>query len=469
MFSVVSTYLFTRLIPSEEYGVFGIVLAINGPIGVVLTEWLTQPIGRYYAEYYEKDQLDIYKESVVTLIYVVLLILAILAVLTTFALLIFFGFIPRPLVFAGALVALVVQSLFAIGIRMLPVSMQSKPYAVSLSVSSGLSVGISFFLISSFGANAAWLLWGPALAQLVLLPYVYNHLHLPLLKSFSNICSSPTELTMTVRRFGRYGIPMTIWFFASSLLDMADRYVIQISEGSTSVAIYTVNYGLITQSVRLITGPFWAASIPILLFLWAQHDSDRIRKTLEHFSDIYVILGCMLLGGVALIGEPLVKMLVGPEFREGYVILLPVLAGQLIWGLSILGNKGVELAEKPHLMVLSVLCAAVVNLVLNLLFIPQFGYIAAAYTTLVGYLVYLVLIWFQSRRFVMWHIPWLSFLTSVTTSVCSIVFSRVLVSSHHMSSVSMVLLAAILFLVAYGGITTLLRRQTVLAFLTNFQ
>jgi O-antigen/teichoic acid export membrane protein len=49
-----------------------------------------------------------------------------------------------------------------------------------------------------------------------------------------------------------------------------------------------------------------------------------------------------------------------------------------------------------------------VNIVLNFILVPEFGYQGAAVSTLVGYALYPVLVYRIARRYLEWRIPWRS-------------------------------------------------------------
>ena len=57
-------------------------------------------------------------------------------------------------------------------------------------------------------------------------------------------------------------------------------------------------------------------------------------------------------------------------------------------------------------MLLLVLATACVNIVLNFILIPKFGYKGAAYATCASYIVYPFLVHFTTRSRIPWRIPW---------------------------------------------------------------
>ena len=50
----------------------------------------------------------------------------------------------------------------------------------------------------------------------------------------------------------------------------------------------------------------------------------------------------------------------------------------------------------------------VIKIILNVLLIPRYGYMAAAITTFICFLIYPILVYFGSKSDIKWNIPWLS-------------------------------------------------------------
>ena len=111
-------------------------------------------------------------------------------------------------------------------------------------------------------------------------------------------------------------------------------------------------------------------------------------------------------------------LLLGMPFRDGHTIMPIILAGASVWGLSMLVHKGLELQEKTGVMLGLVMVSATINIVLNLLFVPEYGYQAAAVTTFVSYLAYPVLVYVITNRSGLgWRIPWRTIIRTVAASL----------------------------------------------------
>jgi len=106
--------------------------------------------------------------------------------------------------------------------------------------------------------------------------------------------------------------------------------------------------------------------------------------------------------------KPILTVLSTPKYYEGAKILPLVALGTFFLGLNQRFGKGLSLCKKTRFFMYSLIISGSLNLGLNLLFIPKYGYIAAAATTLISYAFLLLLTIVFSRRFFAWKFPFRS-------------------------------------------------------------
>jgi O-antigen/teichoic acid export membrane protein len=205
-----------------------------------------------------------------------------------------------------------------------------------------------------------------------------------------------------VKRFVNYGMPLMLWFLSAQLLRIGDRYVIQFFCGAEDVGVYSANYNLAASIAGFMSEPIMAAAFPIIMYMWADKRKEEVKKCLEKITELYVVLGFFSLGVIMVGGKVLLAKILGNNFRQGADVYLPVVAGIIICQAALIGQKSLELTENTRMMFVFSLISAVVNIVLNILTVPFFGYIAAAYTTLVSYLLYAAMIWKYSKKNFEW-------------------------------------------------------------------
>jgi O-antigen/teichoic acid export membrane protein len=114
----------------------------------------------------------------------------------------------------------------------------------------------------------------------------------------------------------------------------------------------------------------------------------------------------LVVGVLALFSADVARLLLGPEFREGHRVLPIAMAGSVAWQLGLYAQKPLEFAGRVRTVLAISVVAAASNVAINVVMVPRFGYVAAAYATLVAYAVYALLAAFAARRVLRWAMRW---------------------------------------------------------------
>lgn len=93
----------------------------------------------------------------------------------------------------------------------------------------------------------------------------------------------------------------------------------------------------------------------------------------------------------------LFKYFIGAEFREGLVVVPILLIANLLLGIYVNLSVWYKLSDRTGLGAWVSLAGAGVTVALNILLIPQYGYIGAAWATLVCYGFMVLLSWGLGR------------------------------------------------------------------------
>lgn len=173
------------------------------------------------------------------------------------------------------------------------------------------------------------------------------------------------------------GLPLIVHSIAKYILDASDRILIGFFLGASAVGIYGVVYNL--SSISLV---FWTAINSALIpFMFENIKNKKISVvsnvviTLLFF---YAII-CVIL---MLLAPEIVNLLAGSNYSSAVYLVPPIAAGVFFTSLYNLYSNLLLYKERTNYIMCATLSAAVVNVVLNCICIPIFGYIAAAYITL---------------------------------------------------------------------------------------
>ncbi len=181
-------------------------------------------------------------------------------------------------------------------------------------------------------------------------------------------------------------VPLIVHTLANTILSTSDRVMIQHMCGSESTAYYSIAY-----SSAMVVAVLWSAInqawAPWCYEMMHQKKEKNINKVAK---PILLIFSTGVLV-VVLIAPELLYVMGGKAYLQAVYVIPPVLIGyiaQMLYTLYV----NIESYNKKQLQIMcGTLIAAVINVILNLICIPRFGYIAAAYTTLVGYIALLFL------------------------------------------------------------------------------
>lgn len=408
--SLASVSVFTRIFDSAQYGRFALVVATVSLSCLVLSGWIQQSILRYLPQHAARGNTGEFSAKTKGLL--AALNSAVAAVLVAA----YYGasprlgpfeplFLPAVLLLVAEIALLNLNTLFQAGLR-------SGAYAGFRIAGALFRFGGAVLVVLFFRRSVTGLILGMALGQvLVVLPMWWVAGRVP--------GRRPPAMRMDralVRSFFSYGMPVIGWTLGGQLLSLSDRYIIGVYRGAAEVGVYSASYNLVAMGFGLVATPLLMAAHPIIMNAWQRMRREDVPGAIRSFSRYYLLAALPVVAVVSVLGREIVQLLVGEAFHEGYRVVPWVLGGTAAWGLAMYGHKGFELLEQTGRMFALVAVSAVVNVVLNLLFVPRFGFVAAAVSTFVGYALYPVLVWFVSRSGLRWELPWRTALVAAVSA-----------------------------------------------------
>jgi len=398
--------VFTRIFGASSFGQFMLVLGVANLIIMIGGQWFQQPLGRYLsAAILEEEQIKIKYAA----LYSLGLILVFLFILFTLLFIFFINTYSKnewmPF-FIPTCIFVVSYIAFNTFQAVLTAEMRAGEFSLFKSLDGIFRLIFALVIVFFIDRNASGLMWAFAFSALTLAIFQYIKLDLPGLRSVLNnlILNGLVDVFKSIKKFAIYGIPMAGWFLTSTFLQVGDRFIIQWLLGATEVGIYTANYSLVEGAVGLITAPLIFAVYPFLMKAWGCGDEKSASKWLGFLVEKFIAGGIIITGMIWVFSYDIARVLLGIEFREGHFIMPIVIAGIIIWNLGMYVHKPLEFKEKTTVMLRFGLIAALLNLILNVIFIRIFGYSAAAYTTLFCYMFYTVNIGWIGRSILKWNI-----------------------------------------------------------------
>lgn len=180
-----------------------------------------------------------------------------------------------------------------------------------------------------------------------------------------------------------FNLPLLMHYFAQYVLDQFDRIMVQKLVSMSAAGIYSVAYsiGLI---MRILTTNINNAIVP---WQYEQLEKKNFKKLDEILNATYLLVAaCALL--LSAFAPEIMKILAGSEYWEGVYIIPPVAMGLLFsYMYTTFANVEFYYDHNKFSMYIS-MTVATLNIGLNYIGISLWGYIAAAYTTLICYILF---------------------------------------------------------------------------------
>ena len=195
------------------------------------------------------------------------------------------------------------------------------------------------------------------------------------------------------------------WLLGLTLLNFADRVLLQFIRGSSAVGVYSSNYNLVNRGLLLAFTPLIQAVHPILMNTWNGANEPKVEALMTDFTRYFLIIGVSATIFAGMVSRPLSTVILAEGYHEGYVIIPIVAAGLFLWNISMIGHKGLEIQERTKVMFLGVSSAVVLNIVLNIPLISLYGYLGAAVATLISFGTYAIFAYLTSLRYIRWQLP----------------------------------------------------------------
>ena len=377
-----SAPIFTRLLTTEEYGKFGTYLSYEGILYIIIGLALHSSITN--AMYKYRERFDEYVSSMV-------LLTAISTAVWLVAANALYG------VYGG--IADLPRSI----INILILHCFSSAMLQFFNTYVGLNYSVKDFLrLTSINALSSMLL------SIVLLLTIFDDSRflgrvagtaLPLFFIAIYIViwffrRSRPKADMEYWRYGlKYSLPIIPHGISQVVLSSFDRIMINGMIGSIPAGLYSFAYTInslvvvVSTSLDRVWKPWFYEKMD------AKEYDDISRQATKY------VFGIAVFTGMVVMGTPEAIMILGARQYWGTAdCVIPVVTGGFFSYIYTLPVYVEYFYGKTKCIAVGSMLAAGLNVVLNYIFIPRFGYIAAAYTTLVTYILYFVFHYYFSVR-----------------------------------------------------------------------
>lgn len=178
-------------------------------------------------------------------------------------------------------------------------------------------------------------------------------------------------------------IPLIPHFLSSQVLSRFDRIMIGRMCNEADVAIYSLAYNL-AMLMQIVSDAILTAITPWTYHSIKDEQPEKIKGVINKL--VLLVAGANL---VLILFAPEAVRIFATNKYYGAIYIIPSVSAAVyfMFLFNVFANIEYYYSETRYVAIASIM-AAVLNVVLNLIFIRKFGYIAAGYTTLASYILY---------------------------------------------------------------------------------
>ena len=406
----ISIPIFTRLFTQEEYGIVAVFASYVGVMTVILSLNSYTAVGRYY---YEKT--DDFGEFVGTSFIFVGLILCVSVIIY----ILFYqqinnliklpGLLPIYLLFACLFT--IIRSVYA---QILVPQKKSKELAIINVLNGYIGFAVAVLFVYLLKENRyLGRIWATLLVGLFFSIYYIKKINKYLKFNFK---------MEHIKYIANYSIPLIPHNLSGVILAQFDRIMINNIESTASAGLYSLGYN-IGMLLLIVNGSIMTALIPDFMKLLDNKEYDRLDVLMGKIFSIGTIAAL----GLILFAREIVVVLADVKFHEALKVVPIVIIGYVFHEMYCMYGMYPGYKKKTIYTSIVSLSAGSLNVVLNAMFIPKYGYISAAYTTLISYFFMFVMAWIMAKYILKQRVSplWL-FWKPTIIMFCFIAFSYLL-------------------------------------------
>ena len=202
-----------------------------------------------------------------------------------------------------------------------------------------------------------------------------------------------------------FGVPLIFGSLAMMLLNVSDRYIIKYFSNNEMVGLYDLGYRFAGALNMFIIMPISLTLMPQAYKMYNKEGDKRFySKMMTYLTFLLIWVGL----AISVFSMEIIKVFaLNPSYWPAYKIVPIVTFAYVFFGMRIISSLGMFLTKETKYVAVTTILAAIINIGLNFILVPKYGMIAAAYTTLLSFVLLYLGSYYYSNKF--YKIPFETF------------------------------------------------------------
>lgn len=396
--------VYTRTLLPEEYGQYSSIVAWVALFNSLIFQWLKVGILRFLPAYQERP------ERFLSTVWVTFLALvASSSILWGAVYLLLPAQIPLTLL-PAAVVLLWAQAWFELNLDLALAQLQPLRYGLITTMKALVALGLGAAMAFA-GLGTLGVLIGLAVGFTI--PALLTNWKIWRQVRLRDVDPAVFRLLL------RYGLPLIGTLALGFVNSSSDRLLIKHFLGDGAVGQYAVGYDLAQNTLIVLFTMINLAAAPLTFRVYEREGEQAARAQYWRNGRLFFLLMTPAAVGLYVVARPLLRLVAGVEFQA----VAPQIFTWIVVGAYMQGVKAsyvdtaFHVTKNTGLQLWTVVPGAVVNILWNVAFIPRYGLVAAAHSTVVSYTLGLGLSLVLARRQTGMRVPWKDCLSAVSASL----------------------------------------------------
>ncbi len=456
--SVVAIAVFTRLLKTNEYGLYVLTMTSISITISVGFNWLNNSCLRFWEENKNKNTINKLVSNIIILLAVLFVSIS---VLWYGVVLILKSYLSARLIYLHkiGIIFLWSNAGFSLIISILRAKRETFKYALYSSIMSAGGTVTAIFFLYFFDLESEAIFAGMAIFSGGIFIFEMSRLY----REWGfNIYSISSKI---IKKYIYYGVPLIGVGLYSLIISASDRYMIAYYLEYIDVAKYSAVYSIVERGLSILFNVLLAASFPIAIQVFeikGDKESDKeISIFLSRILSIYFVVLIPALIAIIFLSKEIIHIMLPKQFINAMVIVPWIAFGIFFFGMTNFVLYAFKLKRKTNYLLVFIVVAILINIILNIILIPSLGIYGAAVATMISYLSYLIFVWFFSRSLISFLFPWKSLWKSIV-AVCGMSLSLFALDSVLDSRILDLGLKMLVGLITYTGILIIIKEENVI-------
>lgn len=368
--------LYTSILSTEEYGTFDYIVTISAFLIPVFTLTVNEAMFRFVLDV--KNAKDEFV-SIITNSFVIQMIGSLVLALVMLCVSIFYS--PENCLYLWLYVT--GYALYAFSTYLLRGIGKTKNYALISFGKTLLQLLLNIFAIAVLRLGLRGLLLSLCISEVLAFLVVFFTNRLWENIRFAFISKA------TIKKMTKYSFPLIFNNISSQIINLSDRLMISWYMGAAANGIYAISYKFpnVVQTVYHFFYLAWNESASRIIVTGKERAQKHYRSLFNILDHMVFSIIILLIAGMAIIYRVLVK----GDYLQGFTYI-PILMLSMYFHCISMYFAGIFTAlKKTKILAASTCIGAIINILINIIFIQRFGLYAAAVSTLIAEIVVFIL------------------------------------------------------------------------------